>query len=93
MSHCPGCGSSLKTGVDGVHVFGCGFEGEYGEDHDGLCEGRSNRWSRADQIEILEVALTRESMDPDKAEDLLKRLISLLYEKSKHVPKPHKPSA
>ena len=91
MSHCPGCGSTLRTELDGVHVFGCGFQGDYGEDHDGLCEGRSNRWSRSDQIEILEKALTREGIDPGKAGDLLKSLRELLWGKSKHVPKPHPP--
>ena len=85
MSHCPGCGSSLKTAEMGAHVLGCGFEGSHCENHESrFSEGRTNFWDENEQIAILEAALTRIGGNPSDASKLFRTLRQELRAKSQH---------
>ncbi|MEE9593366.1 MAG: hypothetical protein V3W28_07285 [Thermoplasmata archaeon] len=64
---CPGCGASIGTSKSGVHLFGCGYSGDYEDSK----KNRKSRWNRGQQRQMLAEALDAVGLDPQLAGELL----------------------
>jgi hypothetical protein len=74
MTHCPGCGAKIGTPPQGLHVLGCGFEGDHANGDQNQNRGDLIPWERNKQISKLKTALENVGLDGNKAGELLDEL-------------------